>query len=338
MEEERVKLRILGVLIAVLLLSGCGHMSPYFKDYRTFNSPSSLDELLSKSEELFGEQNIHKYRDGQIIDIHIRGLHSLHCAEQLGFALQDLSRRKGYSVTQSNTIDFYGVPIEVGGRARLALSIINKDYEPSYVLKSVKSRYGNHSRKYRDADLLSIPFGWQIVGQFKKSADRTKNIHVVILREEFYEEIFAEHRQRTPEYKAKYKENAQRSYEALKQRLEEKQQHRQAVRENARSTISQRQNIGKQIRKNGMLTYQEGTGILIFGVEQLRDHSESGQIVAQLEDFSQDGYRIKFRVLNFATPRGRLSHPTVDYPFMDKYKIQPGMVYWDDVDNWVLHE
>ena len=329
---------LLALIMAAFISSGCGHMSPYFNDYRAFNSPSSLDELISKAEELFGEKNIHEYKDGQIIDIHIRGLHSFHCAKELGFALQDLSRRKGYSVASSNTIKFYDVPIEVGERARLALSIINKDYSPNYILKRVRLHDCNHSCKYKDSDLLSFPFGWQIVGQFKKSAETTRNFHVVILREGFYEEIFAEHRQHTPEYKARYQRNAQRSYEALKQRLQENDQHRQAVRETARSIISQRNNIGKQIRKAGMLTYQKGTGTLIFGVEQLRDQSESGQIVAQLEDISPDGYKIKFRVVNFATPRGKLSHPTVDYPFMGDFKIQPGMVYWDDVDNWVLYD
>lgn len=140
------------------------------------------------------------------------------------------------------------------------------------------------------------------------------------------------------------KASAAKSAEAEKARINEAQKLRQAKqdaelrirRDNAKYMLSRRSSIGKRICMNGDIKYSYDTGSRVFNRLVLQDISEPGQLVAYLEGFSEDGYRIQFRVAGWATDRGKLKIAPTDTPTIDGITTQPGVVAWSDVSNWFL--
>lgn len=107
-------------------------------------------------------------------------------------------------------------------------------------------------------------------------------------------------------------------------------------RETARQVISNKQNIGHRVCKNGSLKYSMNSGYVIMGQARYPEYSESGQAVAFLEGISPDGYKIQLRMNGWATQNGRLQYEPVGYPFLDGMNTQPGGILWDDVKDWFL--
>jgi len=100
-------------------------------------------------------------------------------------------------------------------------------------------------------------------------------------------------------------------------------------RERARLSISNRSRVGSMICKEGKLRY--------FGARFRTYFQDVGQTIGFLEDFSEDGYQIKFRVKAWATVTGRLQYaPAPGSIIMDGFTLNPGTVYWDKVDDWHL--
>jgi hypothetical protein len=106
-------------------------------------------------------------------------------------------------------------------------------------------------------------------------------------------------------------------------------------RENAKSQISHDYNIGQQICKDGNVKYSYFSGFYIMGHPSHRNTSHPARIMAFLEGFSPDGYRIKIRISGWA-PIGRTAPRPSDYLRMDGVVIQPEIVQWDDVKEWYL--
>lgn len=125
-------------------------------------------------------------------------------------------------------------------------------------------------------------------------------------------------------------EEAERRRQAEEARLE------QEKRDWAKMSISRSDNIGRKICKDGMLEYSWYTGYVILGQPQYRDSIEKGQIQGYLEGFSQDGYRVKFRVSGWATDTGRLRFNPAQAPRLEEFSAQQGAIYWDDVKEWFL--
>ncbi|MEJ2620028.1 MAG: hypothetical protein P8163_07125, partial [Candidatus Thiodiazotropha sp.] len=103
----------------------------------------------------------------------------------------------------------------------------------------------------------------------------------------------------------------------------------------ARTSISRKENIGKRICKNGTSLYTYYLGIFL-SEPQYKKIKEDGPLVGYLEKYSEDGSRIQFRVLGWATSTARLEYNPASTPKLDEFEIIPGTIYWDNVDKWFL--
>ncbi|MDA8140226.1 MAG: cell envelope integrity protein TolA [Desulfobacteraceae bacterium] len=157
--------------------------------------------------------------------------------------------------------------------------------------------------------------------------------------------ISSTHAEALAELKAQEKKQEEESRKRIeeelskKERAEIEQKAASARNENkkrdlAKASISNQQNIGRQICKNGSLQYY--TAYIILGQPQYMYESERGWIAAFLEGFSIDGYRIQFRVAGWGTASGYLRQKPSAHPSLDNFSTQPGIIYWDDVKDWYL--
>lgn len=134
----------------------------------------------------------------------------------------------------------------------------------------------------------------------------------------------------------------QEEYESEQRRLKKEEERRNAEeaerqkRDWAKMSISRNENIGRKICKDGFLEYSWYTGYVVLGQPQYRDAREKGQLQGYLEGFSQDGYRVKFRVLGWATETERLRFSPAQAPRLGEFSAQQGAIYWDDVKEWFL--
>ena len=99
-------------------------------------------------------------------------------------------------------------------------------------------------------------------------------------------------------------------------------------REYSKKAISHKDYLGHMICKDGVLRYQSN---LAGETKEIR---ESGQIWGYLEDFSQDGYTIKFRTAGHATEQGTLGYQATSAIQFEGFITTPGVVYWDNVSGW----
>src|SRR5690554_5429580 len=134
----------------------------------------------------------------------------------------------------------------------------------------------------------------------------------------------------------------QEEYEREQRRLKREEERRKAEeaerqkRDWAKMSISRNENIGRKICKDGFLEYSWYTRYVVLGQPQYRDAREKGQLQGYLEGFSQDGYRVKFRVSGWATDTGRLRFNHAQAPRLGEFSAQQGAIYWDDVKEWFL--
>lgn len=104
----------------------------------------------------------------------------------------------------------------------------------------------------------------------------------------------------------------------------------------AKWEISNPDNIGRKICKFGDLKYSWSNGHVVFGKLHYENAIEFGQIIAFLEEYSPDGYRIKFRVLGWANEGGALKYQPMQPPLLGEFSTLAGGIYWDDVKDWSL--
>ena len=89
---------------------------------------------------------------------------------------------------------------------------------------------------------------------------------------------------------------------------------------------------GTRICKAGVIDYVHEPGVR-------QEKRKSGTLVAQLDGKSEQGTRIRFRVLGYQVPELRNSEETYSHSFrMSEFAINPGIVYWDEADGWRLCE
>ncbi|MFA5261757.1 MAG: hypothetical protein WC450_11070, partial [Candidatus Omnitrophota bacterium] len=132
--------------------------------------------------------------------------------------------------------------------------------------------------------------------------------------------------ERKPQTIKREEEKRKAERERLEQKAELARSERQK-KDGAGRTISKEDNIGRKICRKGMLKYSAGNATV----------GEPGaELHAFLEGFSRDGYRIKFRVLGWATQTGRLKFNPSSPMMFEGFTVEPGTIYWDDVKEWFL--
>jgi hypothetical protein len=141
-------------------------------------------------------------------------------------------------------------------------------------------------------------------------------------------------------------EKEQKAYEKEQKRIALEEEKRRAERikldgdrqkrDLAKILISNNANIGSKICKNGNLEYSWTRGVVVLGELVYTKAVEKGQMQAFLEGFSQDGYRIKFRISGWATDTGRLRYNPSAPPRLGEFSLQQGAIYWDDVKDWFV--
>lgn len=337
-------------MVVTSFLLGCT-TTPVVTNHTDFGQPSTLDELLVKTKNIFGNENVHTYENGQLIDINVGSRRNAYVLNAVLEGLCDRVTRaprniwngarhsKSSSAKRVYVAYSGGFQIPIAERMETAVLTASAQHKPDYQLKELSNRPSKHCRDYPNRKMVSIPFGWQTVGRAKDG----KTLHVIIASQEYFDYFLAQYKTNYDEHMAKEQEyQREQSVKREKERVIaaeaqlEKQRQKEADREFARKTVARSDNVGKRICKNGMLTYQHYLGYIVMGKPQTRRMSEPGQIVAQLDDISSDQYRIKFRVLNFATPSNKLQGNSADSPFMGDFKVTPGAVYWDDVYGWFM--
>jgi hypothetical protein len=342
------------------MASGCGKTIPHIT-HDKIGQPTNIDDFLTMLEYRLGKENIFQYQNGNIILVHINGEDAYTFNTALNGVCKRSTRVDGgrdhlvksrprVSMTSSNDGDF---KFSVGEYFSTGLSIIQEHYKPDYEFAPTSRSGPSYCLNYPSSTAVyigdsrfqsrfaDIPFGWNsYLGLFKAGEKSTTDHYALILKNGFFEPYLkdqkAQFNSKIDELiiakKAKAKEERERAWKIQ----QENARLMKIKRDSARIDISRKENIGRRICKNGTLTYQHYKGYVVMGKPATQKMSEAGQIVAQLEDFSSDKYRIKFRVLNFGIPGGKLKGNTSEYPFMGDFKIEPGLVYWDEVTDWFM--
>jgi hypothetical protein len=340
------------IMLASFLLSGCGFLVvPISQEYHIGN-PASLDDLISKIEARIGEENVTALEGGKLIDIRTGSEPNTWTIHQALAALCERTTIKtGPHGAKTNKMAAYkrghsgNFQIPVLDHLREAVPLASKQYESDNRLFELAPHSSYCIQYPLPEKIIDIPFGWVNVAKYKKGENETRNHnrHLIIAHREFFDPLLAEQRAfaeekaaaevaRNREIKAQAEEIMKREEEVRKR----KEASRKSQREYLKDHLAIPENLGRKICKDGTLRYKNYLGFNALVNPAIEQRSDPGQVVAQLDDLSPDRYRIKFRVLNWATITGKLSGRPPDYPFMGDFKVEPGAVYWDDVVDWRL--
>ncbi|MCG8095861.1 MAG: hypothetical protein JAZ17_19960 [Candidatus Thiodiazotropha endolucinida] len=191
-------------------------------------------------------------------------------------------------------------------------------------------------------ELFMVPlFSGRTFGEFKRGQNSTSMAHMIILKQDLLQPVVDRAYQKyvnnapSREHQAKrYAEQHRKKSEESRKQVAKREANEKRKREKAKYMLSNRDAIGERICKDGTLNYTSSSGIYFKGELVTNKRSTRGQIIAFLEGYSDNGYRIKFRVANWATPNGKIPGKLVGIPSMDGLAITSGTVYWDDVKDW----
>lgn len=93
---------------------------------------------------------------------------------------------------------------------------------------------------------------------------------------------------------------------------------------------------GRRICKRGVFQYSYYTGYLILNQPYYEEAKQAGELVGAVEDVSEDGFRLQFRVLQSTPDGGRFKHQPAAAPIFGGLSVQPGVVLWDDILGWAF--
>lgn len=312
-------LRTSSIILLIISISACA-VNPYNRDvqcsdYKSENRNQSLlpIEITTKSGEKLLVAAFGSASNPKKLSIH----YAKNCDLDI---LRDVSKIERVSDIKQNVTLRNGKVVEI--RSYMVYENETLITLRPYSESPISLIYFNASGKllYRhDFDLL-------------KELDRLDVINVAFTPEQnkALEEL------KSNEKKIELMEQERRNQELAAQEKEKDAQREriQVNRDNAKNIISKKQNYGRKICKNGTLQYSKYTGIMMFGKPYYINHSTPGQVMAYLEDFSDDGYRIKIRVAGWGIEIGRLELSAS--PTLDGLTAQEGMVSWSDVLGWFI--
>lgn len=116
----------------------------------------------------------------------------------------------------------------------------------------------------------------------------------------------------------------------------ERERERAQLAKDLRKAKMQSLSIGTRICRHGVFRYTAVGGVIAGSVISAGRQTE-GWLVGQLDGFSTDNEKIRFRVLGHNMPKRNAqatSPPMANDPVMGDFMATPGIVYWDDTGNW----
>lgn len=87
------------------------------------------------------------------------------------------------------------------------------------------------------------------------------------------------------------------------------------------------------ICKDGLLHYTYIVMTSVSGHEYTEKRKVSAQLVASIEDMSNDESMLQFRIIKAAF-NGQIAHASKYPMYFDQFPYKPGQTFWDKSDTW----